>query len=139
MGDVVRFSTRIWACECGCSTFCLYENGQATCAACDRPVGIEGQSGWIERTDPRATPPEDLEIFKSVRADTLEHEEAIAFARRRAARIAAEDSMAIIVSVRRDGSMNAWSQVDTAKGASWIKRKLRDAAVLISRRLPEDE
>lgn len=132
MGEVVGLPTakepRIWVCNCGCSTFDLLETGAARCAACGADQSVDG-SGWSKWTA-ESRHNED-EAFRDVRGNG-----SIEFARRRIANMAQDQDAALLVVVKTNGTIQAWSEAETKEQLAWARRKLSQAADLFKHKEP---
>jgi hypothetical protein len=117
----------IWACNCGCATFELRDDGKAACAICgEHPVGYSG--GWYEDIKDGPNRPDDAPgALRDVHGNG-----SIEFARRRTAQIASEDDAVAIVVLRADGQVTTWSGIDSAARVKWMRAKLKQAAGLIA-------
>ena len=111
MAEVVEFkkpSPLIWVCECGCTTFQIFSDGNVTCAGCGAPHADEG-SGWLD------LPPENqhsgLDPDKTYR-DVMGNG-SVDFARQRLIRMAQSLENALIMVARYDGSISLWSDAET--------------------------
>ncbi|TNC05553.1 hypothetical protein [Paracoccus marcusii] len=131
MADIVQLQQpqpMTWVCECGCSTFTLLSDGTAQCAGCDADHEALG-SGWLDRSKDRRTLYEEADTFTDVQGNG-----STIFARRRIARIAADEDAAMIVVAKEDGRISAWSIAETEDQVAWAHKKLTQAADLIGRK-----
>lgn len=120
----------LWICACGCSTFEILSDGSANCAACCSPHDVDGAgwSSWVAMSDKN----EDS-TFRDVQGNG-----SVEFARRRVAQMATDDTAAVVVVARRDGSVSTWSEVETADQAQWVRERLTQAADLITAKIEGD-
>ena len=132
MGEVVGLpiakDRRIWVCDCGCSTFCLLDDGTAECAACEVLADVDG-SGWSKWT--AESHHDEGDAFRDVQGNG-----SIEFARRRIAGMAQDEDATLIVVVKTNGTIQAWSEAETKAQFAWARRKLRQAADLFKRKEP---
>lgn len=131
MADIVQLhqpQPMTWVCDCGCSTFSLLSDGTAQCAACDADHEGHG-SGWLDRSEDRRTAHEEGDTFADVQGNG-----SIEFARRRLARIAADEDAVLIVVAKKCGRLSVWSVAETEEQAEWAQRKLKQADDLIARK-----
>lgn len=117
----------VWICNCGCSTFELRSDGAAACAACDTPQSVDG-AGWSSWSAQSAKA--EPETFRDVQGNG-----SVEFARRRVAQMATDETAAVVVVVRRDGSISTWSEAETAAQSKWCRRRLKQAADLIASKI----
>lgn len=135
MGDIHeirRPPPRIWVCDCGCSTFELWADGSSKCAACGSNHEGHG-SGWLERSQDRESRHSDGDTFTDVQGNGSEE-----FARRRVARMAADDDAALVVLARNDGSVSVWSKAETKAQTKWARQRLKIAAKLVRRKVDHE-
>lgn len=116
----------IWRCDCGCLTMFLHSDATAECAACGVfATGLEGdwRAPLPEQPDsPREVSPGDNKVVDLGSADVA--------VRRALKRIEPDDVTALVV-INRDGSLSAWSEAETDKQGSWLRRKMREALRLM--------
>lgn len=131
MGEVVSIGPkepRIWVCNCGCSTFSLLDDGTAECAACEALSDVDG-SGWSKWT--AESRHDEGDAFRDVQGNG-----SVDFARRRIAGMAQDEDAALLVVVKTNGTIQAWSEAETKEQFAWARRKLRQAADLFKRKEP---
>lgn len=125
MSEVIPFPAaehRIWVCDCGCSTFELFDDGTATCANCGDEVSEAG--GWHKRAG-------DGEWVGGDPVSTVQGNGSVAFARRRLARLAQEDDAALIAIAKLDGTVSVWAGAETPEGRLWSIDKLKQIMALV--------
>lgn len=120
----------LWICACGCSTFEILSDGSANCAACSAQHDVDGAgwSSWGAKSDK-----DEDDTFRDVQGNG-----SVEFARRRVAQMATDDTAAVVVVARRDGSVSTWSEVETADQAQWVRERLTQAADLITAKIEGD-
>lgn len=133
MGDVVQIPRRILLCLCGCSTFEMYESGETECSNCGLKSIADG-TGWAP--DPHVESKAEREPFKDVQGNG-----SIEFTKRRLQRLAADDTVAMIVLAFEDGSVTTWSNADTLSRCDWVASRMSIAQSLlaVSRNKLEDK
>ena len=118
---------QIWVCDCGCSTFHLFQGEAPVCANCDKIAGCGDESGWISALPPRMTQKAESEMFSSVGAPGRDTE----FPRRRMMRRALEESAALVVVGFKSGEVSVWSEANCKEQAEWAKSRLCLATSMI--------
>ena len=115
---------RIWICECGCSTFELFEDGGHGCASC----GLEFHDGsWYEVV------PDGGEYQGEPFRDVMWNG-CVDFARRRVKRLVEGDDVAMIVVAKSGGEVSAWFGGDaTDERKAWFGRRLSDARTMLKK------
>lgn len=127
---VVQFErpkSRIWTCNCGCSTFSIYEDGAVACAACDAVQSVNVPGTWF--TERAAAPEREDEIFRDVQGNG-----SVEFAKARLRKMAQDDDLALIVVAKEGGAVSTWAAAETKEQAVWTIQRLRDAIKLIKGR-----
>ena len=134
MADIVPFpaagevtpevtpSPQIWVCNCGCSSFQLFNDDTVPCALCgaQSPHG-----GW--------TPAADSPTWEGP-APTTEistNDNSVDFARKRVLNRANEDGTLAIVVLQEDGTISTWSRVKGEEQLAWLEERLERAADMI--------
>jgi hypothetical protein len=128
MSEVVSLPTRpevVWVCACGCSTFELMGDGAARCATCLSQTDAE-QGGWHA---PDSAPEWDGDA--PVR--DIQGNGSVEFARRRLTQLSSADDAVAVIVIREDGTLHAWSNVETQEQFSWLKRQMIKVYRLITR------
>lgn len=118
----------IWVCDCGYSTFSLYSDGSAKCAACSAPHEGRG-AGWLDRAAECRTQIAEGEVVAEVGGNGEDD-----LIRRRIAQQAAADGVALIVIGFEDGRLSAWSSAEPPEQFAWANDRLMRAAGLIAGR-----
>ena len=125
MSEVIPFPAaehRIWVCDCGCSTFEIYEDGAATCANCGDAVSEDG--GWHRQAG-------DGEWTGGEPVSTVQGNGVVGFASRRLARLAQDDDCALIAIAKTDGSVSVWADAETQDGRLWCVDRLKQISDLV--------
>jgi hypothetical protein len=126
MSDVVNFPTaskQIWVCLCGCSTFQIFDDGSTECSACGQWTPDDG-GGWVEELAGRGSFEGDC--F----ADT-QGNGSVEFARARAAKIACQPDVKLVVTASESGALVCWHVVSNEEQRAWALEKLDAAKKLI--------
>lgn len=140
MSEVVKFGPKapkdpmIWVCECGCSTFELLSDNTVRCPVCET-VSPSPDGGWYapdtdktwEGKDPDEGPIRDISGNSSVE-----------FARARLRKLASDDEAVGVCVFKADGSVHAWSMVETAEQLQWFREKLDIAYDITARKFVEE-
>lgn len=134
MSNVVSIHKReplVWVCNCGCTTFKLYEGGMTECASC----GIEGAEGgeWVHEL------PEPPMVAKERLPDTkvLSFADSPASALRTFLSRADAETMVAAIFIHTNGRVRTWGGVDTKDRVRWLQRRLKDAKELLTSLIPE--
>ena len=113
---------RVWVCNCGCSTFELYDDETHACSACGTRSDNEGR--WF--TPPDDAPETDDEPFRDVHGNGSTE-----FARRRLQQMASDDDAALLVVRKLDGQVSVWAAVETADQRDWCVEGVETAIDLM--------
>lgn len=127
MADLIGFRAaveRIFVCECGCSTFELWEGGSSRCAACGGGV-VDRGSWYLVQPDLSEYGGEEGPVGH------VQGNGSVDFSRRRVSQIACTDDTAAIVVVAKGGSIHVWAEFETKKQKAWMLRRLGAARALI--------
>lgn len=117
----------LWVCDCGCSTFELLSDGTARCAGCNASHdGMDG--GWLEKAGDKRTKYAEGDIVADVQGNG-----SVEFARRRLAKIAADDDVSLLIVAKRDGAVSVWSEAETEAQLKWVKKRIKIGKNLILR------
>ena len=112
---------KIWVCNCGCNTFLLQDDGAAICANCDEYCDI---GGW--KVSSHGDNEFDGTSFRDVQGNG-----SVDFAKSRLERLSKDDDAAIVVVVKENGTVHAWSPLETRDQMRWVRRRLYEAYTLI--------
>lgn len=128
MSDVIKFptsdATRIWVCDCGCSTFELLSTGDTQCASCGEVSSNEG--GWF-------TPDSDNEWNGETPVRDVKANGCVDFSRRKLVQYAQSSDACTILVVDADGSVHLWTEVSTPEQLEWLRRKFDQAHDIAAR------
>ena len=130
--NVVQLSTKtaekmLWVCDCGCTTFHLFQGEPPRCANCDSLAGTADHSGWTACLPPRMSQKSDTDMFSIVGAPEGDTD----FPRRRMARRALEESAAMVVVGFKSGEVAVWSEAACRAQADWVKSRLALATAIV--------
>lgn len=125
MGDVIQLHSPerlVYLCGvCGCSTFRLYNDETSECAGCG---AISCGGVWVT---PLQDAPERPDLDNGDAIDVVAIGSPELAKRRVLKRIEAGAShIALMACWFRDGSMTAWSDIETDEQRQWACRKLAD-------------
>jgi hypothetical protein len=119
MSEIVNFPTkeepRIWVCACGCSSFELMSDNSVHCALCQTVSTDNG--GWT-------APDTKSEWDGDERVREISGNGDPEFAKRVVSRRALESDVTVIVVLKKDGAISAWTDVETAEQRDWVDRQL---------------
>lgn len=123
--------TRVWVCDCGCSTFSLIEGGTAECAHCGGILdsGDEDVSGWMDLPD-REAKVEDPIV-------DIQGNGSVDFARARVQKLCQDPSVRLLISGNDDGTVVFWSAAASKDQAEWSIELIDAAKSLALKNLKE--
>jgi hypothetical protein len=96
------------------------------CAACEADATLD-HSGWAEWSGTSLHNADD--IFRDIQGNG-----SVEFSRRRLAQLAADDDAALVVVIKDDGHLSAWSAAETEEQLDWAAKKMDQAKALILRK-----
>ena len=111
---------RIWVCACGCSTFELFEDGEAKCAIC----GTQPETGGWSVPETKAE--YDGDPIKDVSGNG-----SVEFARARVRKLASQEDALLLIVASEDG-VTVWSAAETAEQRDWVRERISQAADIVS-------
>lgn len=113
---------RIFVCGCGCSTFELYEGGEAGCAICGTIADTDGS--WFRK--PPEVPERDDPPMSDVQGNGC-----VDFARHRVKTLAAKENAKLFVVALDDGAVSIWADYASEDQRAWMLERLVVAQDLI--------
>lgn len=122
MSKIVKFPVKeippamVWVCSCGCSTFELLSDQTALCALCQKPVTDAG--GWYTPETTKTWEGDDP--VRDVSGNGSEE-----FAKRIAISRASEEGVCLITTVKEDGTVSCWSNLEAPEQREWADRQLK--------------
>jgi len=126
VSDVVSFPRRqplIWICECGCSTFKVFDDQHIECAQCKATASAIGE--WVKEPVP-ANPATPARVDRVLIAS-----DAPQLVLRRLLKEKPED-LAVIIAMRQDGDLITFADpIEGEARVAWFDRKMAEVRRLL--------